>query len=88
MITVGEKAQLVALAGQVGVAGHLKLGDRVTLIAQSGVMNDVPDGEKWMGTPAQPDRAAKRQILATRQLPALLRRVRALEKKLGIKPKD
>ena len=78
----------VVLAGQVGIAGHLKLGDRVTLIAQSGVMNDVPDGEKWMGTPAQPDRAAKRQILATRQLPALLKRVKALEKKLGIKPKD
>jgi len=78
----------VALAGQVGVAGHLKLGDRVTLTAQSGVMDNVPAGEKWMGTPAQPDLSAKRQIVATRQLPALLKRVKALEKKLGIKSKE
>ena len=78
----------VVLAGQVGVAGHLKLGDRVTLIAQSGVMDDVPEGEKWMGTPAQPDLAAKRQVIALRRLPALLKRVKALEKKLGLKPKD
>jgi UDP-3-O-[3-hydroxymyristoyl] glucosamine N-acyltransferase len=78
----------VVLAGQVGVAGHLKLGDRVTLIAQSGVMDDVPAGEKWMGSPAQPDRAAKRQIVASRQLPDLLKRVKTLEKKLGIKAKD
>lgn len=78
----------VALAGQVGVSGHLKLGDRVTIIAQSGVMDDVPAGEKWMGSPAQPDRAAKRQVIASRQLPDLLRRVKALEKKFGLKPKD
>ena len=78
----------VALAGQAGVAGHLKLGDRVTLTAQSGLMDDVPAGEKWMGTPAQPDLAMKRQIVATRQLPALIKRVKQLEKKLGIKSKD
>jgi hypothetical protein len=41
-----------------------------------------------MGSPAQPDLDAKRQIIAARQLPALLKRVKALEKKLGIKPKD
>jgi len=78
----------VVLAGQVGIAGHLKLGDGVTLTAQSGVMDDVPAGEKWMGTPAQPDLAAKRQVIALRRLPALLKRVKALEKKLGLKPKD
>ena len=42
----------------------------------------------WMGTPAQPDLAAKRQVIAARQLPALLKRVKALEKKLGIKPSE
>jgi len=78
----------VALAGQVGVAGHLKLGDRVTLTAQSGVMDNVPAGEKWMGTPAQPDLAAKRTIVASRRLPALFKRIKALEKKLGLKAKE
>jgi UDP-3-O-[3-hydroxymyristoyl] glucosamine N-acyltransferase len=73
----------VILAGQVGVAGHLRIGNRVSVAAQSGVMNNIPDGEKWLWTPAQPDRQAKRQMIALQQLPELLRRVAELEKKLG-----
>jgi UDP-3-O-[3-hydroxymyristoyl] glucosamine N-acyltransferase len=76
----------VILAGQVGLAGHLKIGDQVTVAAQSGVMHDIPDGEKWFGYPAQPDKEIKRQIIAQRKLPDLLKRVAELEKKLGGKP--
>ena len=76
----------VILAGQAGLAGHLKIGNQVTVAAQSGVMNDIPDGEKWFGYPAQPDKEIKRQIIAQRKLPELLKRVAALEKKLGGKP--
>ena len=72
----------VILAGQAGIAGHLKIGNRVSVAAQSGVMNNIPDGEKWLWTPAQPDRQAKRQMIALQQLPELLRRVNELEKKL------
>jgi UDP-3-O-[3-hydroxymyristoyl] glucosamine N-acyltransferase len=74
----------VILAGQVGVAGHLKIGDRASVGAQSGVMHDIPAGQKWLWTPAQPDRIAKRQILAMQELPDLRRRVHAVEKKLGL----
>lgn len=74
------------LAGQVGLAGHIQIGNQVTVAAQSGVMHNIPDGEKWFGTPAQPDRAMKRQLLAAQQLPELLRRLREVEKKLGIHP--
>jgi UDP-3-O-[3-hydroxymyristoyl] glucosamine N-acyltransferase len=70
----------VILAGQVGLAGHLKVGDRVIVAAQSGVMNDIPSGEKWLGAPAQPDRQAKRQLVALQQLPELIKRVKELEK--------
>jgi UDP-3-O-[3-hydroxymyristoyl] glucosamine N-acyltransferase len=49
-------------------------------------MNNIPDGEKWLGAPAQPDRQSKRQMIALQRLPDLLRRVSELEKKLGIKP--
>jgi len=73
----------VILAGQVGLAGHLKIGNQVTVAAQSGVMHDIPDGEKWFGYPAQPDKDIKRQIIAQRKLPDLLKRVAELEKKLG-----
>jgi UDP-3-O-[3-hydroxymyristoyl] glucosamine N-acyltransferase len=96
-VTIGEHCLVVAqvgiagstqvghyttLAGQVGLAGHLKIGDKVIVAAQSGVMHDIPDGGKWLGAPAQPDREAKRQIIALQQLPALIRRVRELEKQL------
>ena len=73
----------VTLAGQVGLAGHLKIGNRVTVAAQSGVMHDIAEGEKWFGTPAQPDRQMKRQLVALQQLPELMRRVAELERQLG-----
>ena len=76
----------VILGGQVGLAGHLKIGNRVSIAAQSGVMHNIPDGEKWLWTPAQPDRIAKRQMIALQQLPELFRRVKQLEKQLGEKP--
>lgn len=97
-VTIGEHCIIVAqvgiagstkigsyttIAGQVGITGHLRIGDKVTIAAQSGVMNHIPEGQKWMGSPAQPDRVAKRQLLAVERLPELLRRVNELEKRLG-----
>ena len=73
----------VTLAGQVGLTGHLKIGSQVTVAAQSGVMNDIPDGEKWFGSPACPGGEAKRQYIAIKRLPDLLRRLAELEKKFG-----
>jgi UDP-3-O-[3-hydroxymyristoyl] glucosamine N-acyltransferase len=70
------------LAGQVGLAGHLKLGNTVTVGSKSGVMHNIPDGETWLGIPAQPDRQAKRVMLALQRLPDLLKKVAAWEKKL------
>jgi UDP-3-O-[3-hydroxymyristoyl] glucosamine N-acyltransferase len=55
----------------------------VIIAAQSGVMHDVPDGGKWLGSPAQPDRQAKRQLIAVQQLPELIRRVNELEKRIA-----
>jgi UDP-3-O-[3-hydroxymyristoyl] glucosamine N-acyltransferase len=70
----------VTMAGQVGLAGHLKIGHGVTIGAKAGVMNDIPDGETWLGIPARPDRRMKRIFLALDRLPDLLRRVAALER--------
>jgi UDP-3-O-[3-hydroxymyristoyl] glucosamine N-acyltransferase len=72
----------VTLAGQVGLAGHLKIGHKVTIAAQSGVMHSIPDGEKWFGYPAQPDRQMKRQLIAQQQLPELLHRFKQMEARL------
>jgi UDP-3-O-[3-hydroxymyristoyl] glucosamine N-acyltransferase len=73
----------VVVAGQAGITGHLTIGDKVTVSAQSGVMTDLPSGGIWLGSPAQPDKAAKRQLIALQRLPALLKRVAELEKKLS-----
>ncbi|MBI3881645.1 MAG: UDP-3-O-(3-hydroxymyristoyl)glucosamine N-acyltransferase [Verrucomicrobia bacterium] len=73
----------VTLAGQAGIAGHLKIGDQAIIMAQSGVMTDVPPGVQWLGAPAQPDKDFKRQIIAIMKLPEALRRLRALEKRVG-----
>ncbi len=80
----------VTVAGQAGIAGHLKIGNQVTIAGQSGVMHNIPDGEKWLGAPAQPDRQMKRVFIALQRLPELLHRVHDLEKQLarvGILPK-
>jgi UDP-3-O-[3-hydroxymyristoyl] glucosamine N-acyltransferase len=75
----------VVLAGQVGMAGHLKIGNQVVVGAKSGVMHDIPDGEKWLGIPAQRIGDMKRQLIVMTRLPELLKRVVELEKKLGEK---
>lgn len=70
----------VTIAGQAGVAGHLEIGNHAIIAGQAGVMNDIPDGEKWLGSPARLDRQVKRQFIALEHLPELLQRVRALER--------
>jgi len=72
----------VTLAGQSGLAGHLKIGNNVIVAAQAGVMNHIPDGEKWLGAPAQPDRQQKREWINIRRLPDLIQRVAELEKQI------
>jgi UDP-3-O-[3-hydroxymyristoyl] glucosamine N-acyltransferase len=71
------------LAGQVGIAGHLKIGNHVTVAAQSGIMHDIPDGEKWFGSPARPSRQMMRQIAHLQKLPDLTRRIEELEKRIS-----
>jgi UDP-3-O-[3-hydroxymyristoyl] glucosamine N-acyltransferase len=69
-------------AGQVGLAGHLKIGNKVTIGSKAGVMHNIPDGETWLGIPAQPDKQAKRVMIALQRLPDLLKKVAEWERKL------
>jgi UDP-3-O-[3-hydroxymyristoyl] glucosamine N-acyltransferase len=56
------------LAGQVGVAGHLTIGAGAQVAAQSGLMRDVPRGEKWGGYPAKPARQWLRETALLKQM--------------------
>jgi UDP-3-O-[3-hydroxymyristoyl] glucosamine N-acyltransferase len=58
----------VMVGGSVGLADHISIGDRAQIAARSGVMNDVPAGEKWGGTPAQPVKDFFREVSALRKL--------------------
>jgi UDP-3-O-[3-hydroxymyristoyl] glucosamine N-acyltransferase len=58
----------VALGGQVGLAGHLHIGAGAQVGAASGVMNDIPAGQRWFGVPAQPAREHFRDIANLRKL--------------------
>ncbi len=64
-VTLGDG---VMLGGKVGIADHRRIGDRAQLIALSGVMHDVPAGERWGGAPAKPMREFFREQVALQRL--------------------
>jgi UDP-3-O-[3-hydroxymyristoyl] glucosamine N-acyltransferase len=74
----------VMLAGQAGLAGHLRIGRGSQIAAQCGVMSDVPPGVVMMDSPALPLQTAKKLIILRRRLPELFKRVSALETHLGL----
>jgi UDP-3-O-[3-hydroxymyristoyl] glucosamine N-acyltransferase len=74
----------VQMGGQVGVAGHVAIGDGVQVAAQSGVPNSVQAGRVVGGYPAVDVSVWRRTSAALLRLPELLRRVRRLERRIGI----
>lgn len=72
----------VTLAARTLLLGHLEIGAGVTVGAMSMVTTDVPEGEKRTGSPAMNHRDWLRMVAAQKELPDLLKRVAALEKKL------
>jgi UDP-3-O-[3-hydroxymyristoyl] glucosamine N-acyltransferase len=52
----------------VGVAGHLTIGRRARVAAQSGVMGDLEPGVTVFGTPARGNRDFLRSVAASYRL--------------------
>jgi UDP-3-O-[3-hydroxymyristoyl] glucosamine N-acyltransferase len=77
--TIGDN---VAMGGQVGVADHCEIGDGVIVGAQSGVptRKAIPSGQIVWGTPARLIDKVKEQMAQLGRLPALVERVKRLEK--------
>jgi UDP-3-O-[3-hydroxymyristoyl] glucosamine N-acyltransferase len=63
-----ELGDFVALGGQAGVAGHIKVGTGAQIAGSSSAKDDVPAGARYMGTPAKPLREWMREMLALRRL--------------------
>ena len=57
----------VVLAGQAGVAGHLRIGAGSRIGAKAGVMADVPPRSELLGAPAQPVKAFFKELATIRR---------------------
>lgn len=73
----------VVIGGQSGIIGHLEIGDGVQVAAKSAVMQSIEPGARIGGTPAGDLVQWKRQVAALSRLAELLRRVKALERRLA-----
>ena len=60
----------VMVGGQAGFTGHLHVGRRARIAAQTGVMHDVAEAAEMGGSPAVPLREFVRQATALRRLAA------------------
>jgi UDP-3-O-[3-hydroxymyristoyl] glucosamine N-acyltransferase len=76
-VTLGSWCQF---GGQSGCADHARVGDRVRVIAQAGVHNDLADDALVGGAPAIDLKVFRRMVAVEPRLPELARRLRALEK--------
>jgi UDP-3-O-[3-hydroxymyristoyl] glucosamine N-acyltransferase len=72
----------VWVGGQAGFAGHLEVGDKAIITAQSGTSHDIAPGAVVSGSPAFENAAWLRSVAAFSKLPDLVRRVRELEKEI------
>lgn len=73
----------VILAGQVGIAGHLRVGDDSVVTAKSATSHDVEAGKIISGIPAFDNRDWLRSTAAFRRLGEMARTIRDLEKRLN-----
>jgi UDP-3-O-[3-hydroxymyristoyl] glucosamine N-acyltransferase len=71
------------MAGQVGLADHLHIGDGARLGAKAGLMTDALPGKRYLGAPAVEERQFFRSISLIQQLPQIRRRLRELEESLS-----
>jgi UDP-3-O-[3-hydroxymyristoyl] glucosamine N-acyltransferase len=84
-VRVGKWCQL---GGQSGCADHVKVGDRARVIAQAGVHNDLDADALVGGAPAIDLRIFRRMVAVEPRLPQIARRLRAVEQRLGLRPRD
>jgi UDP-3-O-[3-hydroxymyristoyl] glucosamine N-acyltransferase len=79
-----ETGDYVVMAGQAGIADHLQIGAGAAIGAQAGVARDIQPKERVFGSPAVPFWEQKRALVSLSSVPELRRRLRAVEKHLGL----
>jgi UDP-3-O-[3-hydroxymyristoyl] glucosamine N-acyltransferase len=79
-----DTGDYVVVAGQAGIVDHVTIGAGAILSAQAGVTKDVAPQERMLGSPAQPEYVQKRNLASLASVPEMRKRLRAVEKRLGI----
>ena len=67
--------------GQVGITGHITVGDNVKIAGQSGVSKSIKDNQALQGSPAFSYKDYMRSYAAFKNLPSIINRINELEKK-------
>lgn len=83
--TVGRGSILM---GQTASAGHLAIGPASFLGARAAVHRNLPAGSRVWGTPALEERRWHKSVAAFARLPEVMRRLRAIERRLGLLRRD
>lgn len=78
-VTVGHH---VTLAGQTGTTGHINIGANSVFIGRAGITKDTPPNYFGAGIPARPHQEWLREQISLHKLPAGLKKLRELEKRL------
>ncbi len=73
------------LMGQSALAGHLRVGEGAFVGGRAAVHSDVPAATRVWGTPQLEERRWFRSVAAFARLPDLVKRIRAIERRLGLR---
>lgn len=78
----------VVMMGQAALAGHLTVGEGAFVGGRAAVHGDVPAATRVWGTPHLEERRWFRATAVFAKLPELVKRIRAIEKHLGLRKRD
>ena len=63
------------IGGQVGIIGHLKIGDNVKIQAQAGVTSDIKSDSRVTGTPAISYMNYNKSYIHFKNLPQIVKKI-------------
>jgi UDP-3-O-[3-hydroxymyristoyl] glucosamine N-acyltransferase len=72
------------IGGQVGIVGHIIIGNRVKIQAQSGIGRNIKDDEVLQGSPALNYGDFNKSYVHFKNLTRIVNRISDLEKDSGI----
>ena len=76
-------ARIGQIGGQVGIVGHITIGDNVKIQGQSGIIASLKDNEVVQGTPSMPYNDYYKSYIHFKNLPNLVKLINGHDQKLN-----